>query len=366
MAHEDAAEAATPSWSRRNRTSSAATPGRHRWRCPGRTWDRSCPGPTTVSTTPGARGASAARRPEARRSRRAATRVARSTRCSATRRAATPKPTMPGTFGVPLRRPRSWPPPRTRGEKGVPSLTTRAPTPLGPPILWALSETRAARAAVAGRSSHGAAWTASVCRTASGATRSRTSASSSRGWTVPTSLLARATDTTVVGVGVPATAAARTAGSTRPRWSTARGWTEPPRRAAASAPSPTAWWSIGAHEERPGAGPDHAGQGGGVGLGAPRGEHHLARAAPDQRGDGIAGVVDGATGVAGGGVGARRVAVVHPEEREHGLDRLRAHGGAGRVVQVGEGHGVGGHRSTLPAPRPLGEGPAASEAHALR
>ena len=72
---------------------------------------------------------------------------------------------------------------------------------------------------------------------------------------VPTSLLARATDTTVVAVGTPATAAARTSGSTRPRRSTARGWTVPPNRAAASAPSPTVWWSTAPTRIAPGRAP---------------------------------------------------------------------------------------------------------------
>ena len=64
--------------------------------------------------------------------------------------AALPKPTMPGTFRVPERMPRSCPPPsicavmRTRGLR----RTYSAPTPFGPYILCADSDTRSARTAL--------------------------------------------------------------------------------------------------------------------------------------------------------------------------------------------------------------------------
>ena len=46
-------------------------------------------------------------------------------------------PTMPATLWVPERRSRSCPPPSMTGTSLAPWRTTRAPTPLGPPNLWA-------------------------------------------------------------------------------------------------------------------------------------------------------------------------------------------------------------------------------------
>ena len=48
---------------------------------------------------------------------------------------AAPKPAIPITFSVPDLRPISCPPPPNISDTSVPDLTTRAPTPLGPPIL---------------------------------------------------------------------------------------------------------------------------------------------------------------------------------------------------------------------------------------
>ena len=79
-------------------------------------------------------------------SRRAAS-VAISVRASS---AALPKPTIAGTFSVPERMPRSWPPPsicavmRTRGLR----RTYSAPTPFGPYILCADSDARSTFAAL--------------------------------------------------------------------------------------------------------------------------------------------------------------------------------------------------------------------------
>src|SRR5580692_10002379 len=53
---------------------------------------------------------------------------------------ALPKPTMPATLSVPERMPRSWPPPSMMAEictRGFLRRTYKAPTPLGPYILWA-------------------------------------------------------------------------------------------------------------------------------------------------------------------------------------------------------------------------------------
>ena len=51
---------------------------------------------------------------------------------------------------MPLRRPRSWPPPRSIGWSRTGSRTTSAPTPCGPPNLCPLSDTRSAGAAALG------------------------------------------------------------------------------------------------------------------------------------------------------------------------------------------------------------------------
>ena len=94
--------------------------------------------------------------------------------CSVVMRSAAAMPTMPATFTVPDRRPRSWPPPIVRGSSATPPRTTSTPTPFGPPNLWADTLTRSATAVSSATGSHGTAWTASVCSTAWGA-RSRTS-----------------------------------------------------------------------------------------------------------------------------------------------------------------------------------------------
>ena len=49
-------------------------------------------------------------------------------------RTAAPKPTIPGTFSVPDRSPRSCPPPKTSGARATRgrALTQSAPTPFGP------------------------------------------------------------------------------------------------------------------------------------------------------------------------------------------------------------------------------------------
>ena len=54
--------------------------------------------------------------------------------------AAAPKPAMPDTFSVPARRLFSCPPPRICAANGAPVFTINAPTPCGPPSLWADSD----------------------------------------------------------------------------------------------------------------------------------------------------------------------------------------------------------------------------------
>ena len=77
--------------------------------------------------------------------------------------------TMPPTLWVPLRRSRSWPPPtmqRIDVDTGAHHGDAHA---LGPPNLWALSVSTSTCGQIWRRSSHPAAWTASVWNTASGA-----------------------------------------------------------------------------------------------------------------------------------------------------------------------------------------------------
>src|SRR5579884_1356495 len=187
LAHADPAEAATPASSRRKRSASLSTPGMRRWQLPAPLSARA-----PVSTAPGTPATS----PSASRSRSRPTRATVSDRWATVAVAAAAMPTMPATLWVPLRRPRSWPPPWMTGASRAPPRTTRAPTPWGPPNLWALTVTRSAPAARAATSSHGKACTASVWTRAPGARRRTTSTTWSSGWMTPTSLLASITDTT--------------------------------------------------------------------------------------------------------------------------------------------------------------------------
>ena len=165
LAHDDAAEAHTPSWSSRNSSASASTPGMQRWQFDATLWARS-----PVSTAPGM----AASSPSARRSRWNATRSTTTLRSSAQARAPAARPTIAATGSDPLRRPRSWPPPRSIGWSRTGSRTTSTPTPLGPPNLCPLSDTRSAGAASSATSSQANACTASVWSSAPGASASTT------------------------------------------------------------------------------------------------------------------------------------------------------------------------------------------------
>ena len=126
----------------------------------------------------------------------------------------------------------------------------RAPTPCGPPNLWALMLTMSAPSANRATSNQGAAWTASVCSTAPGARRRTRRATSARGWTVPTSLLTSWTDTMLT---VLSRAAARASKSTTPSFPTSTTRTgEPKRRSAASGRVQHGVVLDGAHYDRPG------------------------------------------------------------------------------------------------------------------
>ena len=75
---------------------------------------------------------------------------------------ATPSPTMPGTFSVPERRRRSWPPPCRMGCRRVPRFTYSAPMPLGPYSLWPERLSMSTPSSATSTGSEPTAWTASV------------------------------------------------------------------------------------------------------------------------------------------------------------------------------------------------------------
>ena len=244
--------------------------------------------------------------------------------------------TAPGTSTVPARRPRSWPPPSTIGWSATPSRTTSAPIPFGPPNLCAEIETSDAPAAAAATSSHGTAWTASVCSTAAGA-RSRTSAATaSSGWIVPTLVVDEhdRDDRRVVGERVGERVEVDDA---VPR----RG--HPPHR------EPLALEAVGRGQHRLVLEParDHAGPAARVprgprrpddpqvvGLGAAPGEDDLPGGRPELSGDRLPGLLEGVLGDPGGRVGTGGVGEPVGEEGQHRRDGLGPHRRARGMVQV--------------------------------
>ena len=87
---------------------------------------------TRFDGVPCTRAPGIAHRRLSRRSRNRAMRAETSASSAAANRHATPNPTMPATFSVPARRPRSCGPPAISGPSSTPRRTKRAPTPLGP------------------------------------------------------------------------------------------------------------------------------------------------------------------------------------------------------------------------------------------
>ena len=75
-------------------------------------------------------------------------------------------PIAPSRFSVPGRRPRSWWPPPWIAASSTPGRSQRAPTPAGPPSLWADSAIASARSASGASGIRPAAWTASTTRRA--------------------------------------------------------------------------------------------------------------------------------------------------------------------------------------------------------
>ena len=310
LAHDEAAEAATPASVEqeqqhlvRRHAGEADVDGA------GQEVDRSPSGPTTVSVTSGTSAARAGSRPRARRSRWAPTRATvagpllghqagrprRSRRCRRrwACRCADPAPgRRPGAGG------RAGPRRARRGHRcpwGRRSCG-RSATP-GRPARAASARVEPGR----GLARHRCAGAAS------GATRSRTAPRASR--SLDGAHL-------VVGQGHrdhrgrrgrrPGTPPGRP-GSTRRRPSTASGWTVPPRRAAATAPSPHRVVVDGAHEQGPGPGPDHAGEGGGCRTRCrPEVNTTSPGSQPASGGHRVAGVVDRAGGPGGRRRGHRR------------------------------------------------------------
>ena len=221
--------------------------------------------------------------------------------------------------------------------------TTSAPKPLGAPILCAERDTSVASAASTDTGTLPRAWTASVWNSAPAA-RQR-SPIAATGCTVPTSLFTHMTETSAGCV-------ARTRVQGRP------GRRRPARPRAGSTQrrpgAPTAWAAArtalcsvahGTHAcGRPGGARRRVATEDGevVGLGAARGEDHLARSRADRGGDLAARLLEAGAGRPPEPVCARRVAEgVRPEERQHGLAHLGADGRRRGVVEIdgSQGHG---------------------------
>ena len=155
--------------------------------------------------------------------------------------AAAPKPTMPGTFNVPARRPRSWPPPTICGSSSILDArrTYNAPTPFGPYNLCALNEARSTSRAATSRGTWPAACTASVWNQTPRARHAW--ARSATGCSTPISLFAVITEASTVS---GRNAAANRATSTRPSRSTGTRVTAQPSRSRLAHTSSTALCSV--------------------------------------------------------------------------------------------------------------------------
>ena len=157
---------------------------------------------------------SSARAPEITRSRSAASRADSAARCSTACSSASARPTAPAASSVPLRMSRSWPPPCDNGIGRRSRATWSAPTPTGPPSLWALTAARSTPAAPRSTGRCATAWTASVWKRTP---RSRQPAAMvATSCTVPTSLLAHMTVTSATDPGSSSTAARTSCAATSP------------------------------------------------------------------------------------------------------------------------------------------------------
>ena len=141
---------------------------------------------------------------------------------------------MPGRFSMPARRRRSRSSPTSTGRSRARLDTTRKPVPGGPYTLWPLATSRSAPSSATSRGSRPRVWQASTSSSAP-CSWARVAASPT-GWMVPTSWLACWRQTSRVS---SRTAAASSAGSTRPVWSTPTSVTSNPWPARARAGAST-------------------------------------------------------------------------------------------------------------------------------
>ena len=190
------------------------------------------------------------------------------------------------------------------GTRSRPRRATSAPAPIGPPTLWALSVRQSTVLAARSSGSWPRACTASLCTGMPCSCAS--AASSSIGWTVPTSLLAHSTVTraTLAGVALDARPCGRDVDppelvDRQPLDLGALGGRQPldgvehgvVLDGAGEHPAPARVLVA--------AGPEQALDGEVVGLGAAGREHHLARPRADSGGELLARLLDDPAGAAG-------------------------------------------------------------------
>ncbi len=144
---------------------------------------------------------------------------------------------------------RSWPPPCCTGVSLTDRPTNSAPTPTGPPILWALTAIVASPESAKDSGREPKAWTASEWTgTREAAAKSVISAIP---WTVPTSLLAHITLTSATDAESACSSVRSASSDTRPWASTGSHVTRAPSwRSSHSTVSWTAGCSIDEHRMR--------------------------------------------------------------------------------------------------------------------
>ena len=234
--------------------------------------------------------------------------------------------------------PRSWPPPCSTGTRSSPLRSTRAPTPIGPPILWPDSVRASRPLAAKSTGRWPTACTASECTgMPCSAHRAATSAT---GCTVPTSLLAHITDTSATASGSFADLGAQGVDVDPPlgvdRQPDELGvlvLAEPDRGVDDGVVLDRAEQHLAAAGVLGAALPVQALGGEVVGLRAAGGQHHLVGCGPDGGRQPLPRLLHHAAraaprGVQGGGVAARR------ELLGEGLQGERVDRGGRRVVEV--------------------------------
>jgi hypothetical protein len=151
--------------------------------------------------------------------------------------------TAPATSGVPERTSRSWPPPCSSGTQLVSRRSSSAPTPVGPPNLWAATLIAERPLAAKSTGIWPTAWIASLCIGTSNS--AAMVANSVIGMMVPTSLLAHMIDTNATS-SLSCNASRSAAGATEPSSPTGSQVTSASSCSASHCTaSSTAWCSIG-------------------------------------------------------------------------------------------------------------------------